>query len=128
MLALCALLLVAAPCARAEDDVETAPGPAKGSAGTQGPRSDASPNGPAVSPAPGDVSEPEDQDWLSPPDADPHAQDSDETAAAEDDGSDEDAISGLPPLEGHGARAPDDDPYAVDPTDADLYDGDSDED
>jgi hypothetical protein len=126
LFALCALLLGAAPYAAAEDDAETAPGPAKGTAGGPPPRSGGSPNPPAASPALGDDSEPERDDALSAPDADSHAQDPDEPTPFGDEGSEEDEISGLPAPEGRGARAHDE-PYAVDPYDADTYDGDVDE-
>src|SRR5207245_5521078 len=125
LFALCALLLGAAPSAPAEDDAETAPGAAKGTAGGTPPRSGGSPNPPAASPAPGDDSEPERDDALSPPDADPHAQDPDESAPFGDAGSEEDEMSVLPAPEGRGARAHDD-PYAVDPYDADADEGDED--
>src|SRR5437773_2200040 len=124
LLALCALLLGAAPYAPAEDDAETAPGAARGTAGGPAPRSGGSPNAPAASSAPGDDSEPEREDALSPPDADRHVQDPDETAPFGDEGS-EDEISVLPAPEGRGARAHDD-PYAVDPYDADPDDSDED--
>src|SRR5438876_186937 len=116
LLALCALLLGAAPYAPAEDDAETAPGAARGTAGGPAARSGGSPNAPAASSAPGDDSEPEREDALSPPDADRHVQDPDETAPFGDEGS-EDEISVLPAPEGRGARAHDG-PYAVDPYDA----------
>ena len=125
LLALCAFLLGAAPSAPAEDDAETAPGAAKGTAGGPAPRSGRSPNLPAANSAPGDDSEPERDDALSLPDADPHVQDPDETAPFGDEGSEEDEISVLPAPEGRGARAHDD-PYAVDPYDADAYDSDED--
>jgi hypothetical protein len=125
LLALCALLLGAAPSAPAEDDAETAPGAAKGTAGGPAPRSGGSPNGPAVNSAPGDDSELEREDALSPPNADPDALDPDETAPLGDEGSVEDELSVLPVPEGRGARALDD-PYAADPYDADPYDSDED--
>ena len=124
LLALCALLLGAAPYAPAEDDAETAPGAARGTAGGPAPRSGGSPNAPTASSAPGDDSEPEREDALSTPDADRHVQDPDETAPFGDEGS-EDEISVLPAPEGRGARAHDD-PYAVDPYDADPDDSDED--
>ena len=80
LLALCALLLGAAPYAPAEDDAESTTGAAKGTAGGPAPRSAGSPNLPAANSAPGDDSEPERDDALSLPDADPHVQDPDETA------------------------------------------------
>ena len=126
LLALCALLLGAAPYAPAEDDAETAPGAAKGTAGGPASRSGGSPNAPAANSAPGDDSEPERDDALSPLDADPHAQDPDESTPFGDEGSEEDGISVLPAPEGRGARAHDD-PYAVDSYDADPYDGAEDE-
>src|SRR2546421_8165289 len=116
LLALCALLLGAAPYAPAEDDAESAPGAAKGTAGGPAPRSGGSPNLPAANSA-GDDSEPERDDALSLPDADPPVQDPDATAPFGDEGSQEDEISVLPAPEGRGARAHDD-PYAVDPYDA----------
>jgi len=125
LLALCALLLGAAPSAPAEDDAETAPGAAKGTAGGPAPRSGGSPNPPAANSAPGDDSEPERDNALSPPDADPHAQDRDEAAPFGDEGSEEDEMSLLPAPEGRDARAHDD-PYAVDPYDADPDEGDED--
>ena len=64
------------------------------------------------------------EDALSPPGADRHVQDPDETAPFGDEGS-EDEISVLPAPEGRGARAHDD-PYAVDPYDADPDDSDED--
>ncbi len=125
LLALCALLLGAAPYAPAEDDAESAPGAAKGTAGGPAPRSGGSPNPPAANSAPGDVSEPERDDTLSPPAAEPHAHDSDETVPLGDEGSIEDELSVLPAPEGRDARAHDD-PYAVDSYDADPDEGDED--
>src|SRR5437899_2811050 len=125
LLALCALLLGAASYAPAEDDAESTPGAAKGTAGGPAPRSGGSPNLPAANSAPGDDSEPERDDALSLPDADPHVQDPDETAPVAGDGREEDEISVLPAPEGRGARAHDD-PYAADPYDADAYDSDED--
>src|SRR5437879_5896455 len=57
------------------------------------------------------------------PVATPHAHA--EAAPVGDEGSEEDATSGLPAPEGRGAGAHDD-PYAVDPYDADPYDSDED--
>src|SRR2546430_17738149 len=90
LLALCALLLGAAPSAPAEDDAETAPGAAKGTAGGPAPRSGGSPNLPAAHSAPGGDSEPERDDALSLPDAHPPVQDPDETAPLGGEGSEED--------------------------------------
>ena len=122
---LCALLLGAVPSAPAEDDAESAPGAAKGTAGGPPPRSGGSPNLPNANSAPGDDSEPERDDALSLPDADPQVQDPDETAPFGDEGSEEDEISVLPAPEGSGARAHDD-PYAADPYDADSDESDED--
>ncbi len=121
LLALCALLLVCAGRGRCRDRSRRGQGHAGGPAS----RSGGSPNAPAANSAPGDDSEPERDDALSLPDADPHVQDPDETAPFGDEGSEEDDISVLPAPEGRGARAHDD-PYAVDPYDADADESDED--
>src|SRR3989442_12777103 len=82
--------------APAEDDAETTPGAAKGTAGGPAPRSGGSPNLPAANSAPGDDSEPERDNALSLPDADRHVQDPDETPPVGDEGGEEDEIFLLP--------------------------------
>ena len=118
LLALSALLIGTAPRAPAEDDVETAPGGAKDAVSGHAPPSGGSPNGPAANSAPGDDS------TLSPPDADPNAQDPYETAPSADEGSAADESSVLAAPEGRGARAHDD-PFA-DPDGTEAYDIDGD--